>query len=271
MHISALLQALREHFKTNARMHLPWRKTRDSYQILVSEIMLQQTQVERVIPFYEHFLREFPTVGALAGASRADVLRAWQGLGYNRRAKFLYEAAQAVAHEHGGVMPGTAGELEQLPGVGPYTARAVAAFAHNSPEVFIETNIRTVFFHHCFARSRTPVSDKQLLPLVAATLEASSMHPRDFYAALMDYGSYLKHSGVRLNKKSAHHTPQSKFEGSKRQLRGAVIRTLLSRPFAAPALARTLGRQPAEVVDVLAQLEREGLVRKANRRYAVTE
>jgi len=269
--ISELLVALREHSRTNARTHLPWRNTRDPYHILVSEIMLQQTQVERMIPFYENFLREFPNVAALAGASRADVLRAWQGLGYNRRAKFLHEAAQAVMHDWGGVLPRTAGELEQLPGVGPYTARAIAAFAHNSPEVFIETNIRTVFFHHCFARSRTPVSDKQLLPLVAAALAQSSMHPRDFYAALMDYGSHLKRSGVRLNKKSAHHTPQSKFEGSGRQLRGGIIRELLVRPATPQALAKTLARTLAEVVAVLAALQKEKLVQKIGRTYSTAE
>ena len=269
--ISDLLQALREHFKTNARTYLPWRNTRDPYRVLVSEIMLQQTQVERVIPFYENFLRKFPNIAALAGASRADVLRAWQGLGYNRRAKFLHEAAQAVARDWRGVLPGTAAELERLPGVGPYTARAVAAFAHNSPEVFIETNIRTVFFHHCFARSRTPASDKQLLPLVAAALAQSEMSPRDFYAALMDYGSHLKHSGVRLNKKSTHHASQSKFEGSGRQLRGAIIRELLAKPASPQALAKILDRTLVEVATVLAALERENMVQKTGHTYSTAE
>src|SRR3989344_7710205 len=128
-----------------ARPHLPWRKTKDPYKILVSEVMLQQTQVDRVIPFYNRFVKKYPTARALARAKLRDVLKEWNGLGYNRRAKFLHEAAKQLGKSD---FPKTAEEIENLPGVGHYTARAVAAFAFNKPEVFIETNIRTVFFYH---------------------------------------------------------------------------------------------------------------------------
>ncbi len=184
--------------------------------------MLQQTQVERVIPFYANFLKQFPTAKALAKAPLSKVLVAWQGLGYNRRAKFLHEAAKVIAKSG---FPNTVEGMEALPGVGHYTARAVAAFAFNKPEVFVETNIRTVFFHHFEFKKQ--MSDAELLPYVAESLRRSKMQPRDFYAALMDYGTYLKKQGIKLNSKSKHYTKQSKFEGSARQKRAAALRDLL--------------------------------------------
>jgi len=179
--------------------------------------MLQQTQVDRVIPFYTNFLKQFPTARALAKAPLSRVLLAWQGLGYNRRGKYLHEAAKILAKE------GFTGQ--KLPGVGPYTRGAVLAFAFNKPEVFIETNIRTVFFHHFNFKKQ--MSDTELLPLVAESLRRSQMAPRDFYAAMMDYGSYLKKQGIKLNAQSKHYAKQSKFEGSVRQKRAAKLRTLL--------------------------------------------
>lgn len=185
--------------------------------------MLQQTQVDRVIPYYKNFLKQFPTARVLAMAPLSRVLLAWQGLGYNRRGKYLWEAAKTISKDGWG---------GKLPGVGPYTAAAVQAFAHNKPTVFIETNIRTVFFYHLSYTSllqNAGIDDKELLPLVAEALKKSKMQPRDFYAALMDYGSYLKKQGVRLNSKSKHYAKQSKFEGSARQKRAAKLRELLGR------------------------------------------
>ena len=213
-----LLKELKKFYKTSARAHLPWRATHDPYRILVSEVMLQQTQVERVIPYYERWMRQFPTARVLAMAPLSRVLKAWQGLGYNRRGKYLWEAAKIISEDGWG---------GKLPGVGPYTAAAVQAFAHNKPTVFIETNIRTVFFLHMEVSE--PVSDKELLPLVEAALKKSKMEPRDFYAALMDYGSHLKRQGVRLNAKSRHYKKQGKFEGSARQKRAARLRELLAK------------------------------------------
>lgn len=223
--LSPLLRDLKKFYAKDARKHLPWRKTRDPYKILVSEVMLQQTQVERVIPYYKRWVREFPTPRVLAMAPLSRVLKAWQGLGYNRRGRYLWEAAKVLKKE-GWSAP-------KLPGVGPYTKAAVEAFAHNKPTVFIETNIRTVFFHYLshsnILQNDRTISDKELLPLVEEALKRSRMEPRDFYAALMDYGSHLKRQGVRLNAKSKHYKKQSKFEGSARQKRAAKLRVLLAK------------------------------------------
>ncbi len=227
---ATLLKELRRHHATRARSHLPWRATRDPYHILISELMLQQTQVDRVVPFYNRFIQKFPTAAKLARAPLLEVLKAWQGLGYNRRAKFLHEAAKVLAKE------GFTGQ--KLPGVGPYTSGAIGAFAFNKPEVFIETNIRTVFFYH--HNTTRVTSDVQLLPLVAETLKKSKMAPREFYAALMDYGSYLKKQGIKLNSKSKHYTKQSKFEGSTRQARAAKLKKLLAKGASESTLLKAL-------------------------------
>lgn len=236
-----MLRELKSFYKKSGRGRLPWRKTRDPYKILVSELMLQQTQVARVIPKYEAFLKRFPTFSALAKAPLIDILKEWQGLGYNRRAKYLHEAAKVICSAKASfselaplsrLASGTFASqfttefLESLPGVGPYTARAVSVFAYNRPEVFIETNIRTVFTHFYFPDIEK-VSDKEILPLIERDLKKSKMEPRDFYAALMDYGSHLKASGVRINNKSKHYAKQSKFEGSARQKRAALLRDAL--------------------------------------------
>lgn len=222
---NTLINAVRSHYAAQGRAHLPWRKTRNPYRILVSEVMLQQTQVDRVIPKYALFLKTFPTVESLAKAPLLKVLSVWSGLGYNRRAKMLHEAAKAIQRQ-GGVFPQTVEDLEDLPGIGPYTARAVSIFAFNTPQVCIETNIRTVFTHFYFPKKKI-VSDKEILPRIEHDLAHSGMEPREFYAALMDYGSYLKKQGVRINNKNAQYTKQSKFEGSARQKRAAKLRALL--------------------------------------------
>lgn len=180
--------------------------------------MLQQTQVDRVIPYYERWIKKFPTAKVLAKAPLGDILKLWSGLGYNRRARYLWESAKIIA---------ATGWQDKLPGVGPYTKAAVETFAYNKPNVFVETNIRTVFFY--YDKSRRKMSDQQLMPLVAEALKKSKMQPRDFYAALMDYGSHLKKSGVRVNSRSKHYAKQGKFEGSRRQKRAATLRALLKK------------------------------------------
>lgn len=253
-----LLRELKKFYTAHGRDHLPWRKTRRVYNILVSEVMLQQTQVDRVVPLYKRFVRQFPTAKALAEAPLPVVLTAWQGLGYNRRAKFLCEAAGRLV----GTRQMSVEFLEGLPGVGPYTARAVAAFAYNRPEVFVETNIRTVFLHHLY-KGEAQVHDRELLVQVAEALKKSGMEPREFYAALMDYGAHLKRSGVRLNLRSAHYVKQKKFKGSARELRGAILRELLKGPLTLPRLAKNLSpREQEEVRCELVRLEKEGLVTK---------
>ena len=188
---------------------------------MVSEVMLQQTQVSRVIEKYKEFLKKFPTVRALAKAPLADVLKAWSGLGYNRRAKYLHDAAKEIVGIYKGNFRQT---LEHpLSGVGPYTKAAIRAFAFNEPDVLIETNIRTAYIHH-FRKGQTFVEDEDILSI--AQKAAQGQDPREWHWALMDYGACLKHSGVRNNSRSAHYTKQSKFEGSLRQVRGAILKAL---------------------------------------------
>ncbi len=271
-----LLKELKKFYKTGRR-DLPWRKTRDPYKILVSEVMLQQTQVDRVIPYYERWIKQFPTPEALAKAPLSQVLRAWQGLGYNRRGKYLWASAKILSKKSS--KPCSAGQTfsqeffaeAKLPGVGPYTKAAVQAFAYNKPAVFIETNIRTVFFYHCSFLQKTTISDKELLPLVEEALKKSKMEPRDFYAALMDYGSSLKRQGVRLNQKSKHYAKQSKFEGSTRQLRGAILRELLQGPRTLSQLTKNLSRKSEEVKRELERLRTEGLLIVRGRQVRVRD
>lgn len=186
--------------------------------------MLQQTQTYRVEPKFLQFIALFPTIEALASAPLAAVLIVWQGLGYNRRAKFLHMAAQEIVAKHGGVVPEKTEHLEQLPGIGYATACSIAAFAYKTPTVFIETNIRAVFIHFFFP-DKEGINDKQLMPLIAQAVEGED--PRQWYYALMDYGVMLKKTHKNPSRQSKHHVAQSKFEGSDRQIRGAIIRILV--------------------------------------------
>lgn len=202
---------------------MPWRRDTRPYFVLVSELMLQQTQVGRVIPKFEAFVTRFPDEQTLARASLAEVLELWQGLGYNRRARFLHEAAKMVVSEYGGTWPQLPTDLLRLPGVGKNTAGAMAAYAYNQPVLFIETNIRTVYIHHFFA-DEWDISDKRILEKLEETLDHE--HPRQFYWALMDYGSALKASGVRNIAQGKHYKKQAPLEGSVRQMRGRIIKQL---------------------------------------------
>lgn len=212
-----------EYYEANGRHNLPWRHTKDPYKILISEIMLQQTQVSRVLPKYSEFLKAFPNTKKLAEASLGDVLRVWQGLGYNRRAKFLKQAAEVVVNEHKGKWPKTYEQLRSLPGIGTYTAAAVMNFAYSVPVPLIETNVRTVYLQHFFP-DQSSVSDKDLLPIIKRTLDSS--RPREWHWALMDYGSHIKATVGNLNKQSKTYKKQSNFKTSNRYIRGAIIREL---------------------------------------------
>lgn len=202
---------------------MPWRNEVGAYEVLVSEMMLQQTQVDRVIPKYLAFLERFPTVERLAEASLAEVLPLWSGLGYNRRAKYLQQAAQQIVRDYGGRVPSERAALESLPGIGPNTAGAILAYAYNSPEVFIETNVRTVYFHHFFAE-QDKVSDAELREIVHETLPRESV--RNWYWALMDYGSWLKKQGQGSIRQSATYRRQAPLKGSLRETRGVILRVL---------------------------------------------
>jgi A/G-specific adenine glycosylase len=226
--IKAFQKLVLDYYQANGRHHLPWRTTHTTpYHILVSEIMLQQTQVERVIPKFLAFMDKFPTIEDLAQSPQSEVIKMWSGLGYNRRARFLWLAAQKIVSEHIGIVPSTLSELVALPGLGPYTSAAILAFAYGKPVTVIETNIRTVYIHHFFSTQEV-VTDSELLPYIQATVDLDN--PKQWYAALMDYGSHLKSTIGNLNKKSKTYTKQSKFIGSDRQIRGEIIRILQVKP-----------------------------------------
>jgi A/G-specific adenine glycosylase len=228
--------------------------------------MLQQTQVDRVIPYFRRFIHTFPSFKALAKAPLKDVLHVWQGLGYNRRALHLKRIAEIVTKTHSGRLPTDEKELLQLPGIGPYTAAAVRAFALNEPTVCMDTNIRSVFIHAFFPKKKK-VSDKTLLPLIERSLDTT--RPRDWYYALMDYGAHLKKTGTNPGRQSVHHKKQSAFKGSNRELRGKILKVLLTNPQTPISLAKTLGTSQEKVTSILTQLTRDGLIQKSGRRFRV--
>ncbi len=220
--------------------------------------MLQQTQAERVAGFYRPFLKTFPSFKALAQAPVREVLSAWQGLGYNRRAILLHRLAGEVMQRYRGSLPSSTEELKKLPGIGSATAGALLAFAFNRPAVFIETNIRAVFLHHFFPR-KINIDDTQLLPLISLTVDTE--RPRIWYWALMDYGVFLKKKYGNPSRRSAHHVRQAPFEGSDRQLRGRLTRLLLGRQKAGLAECRkTLSCPRERFFRIKAKLCRDGLL-----------
>ncbi len=216
---------------------MPWREDTRPYYVLVSELMLQQTQVPRVVPKFEAFIERFPDESSLARASLADVLQLWQGLGYNRRAKFLYESAKMIEQEFEGIFQSMYSDIIRLPGVGKNTAGAIMAYAFNQPALFIETNVRTVYIHHFFSEDFA-VDDKQIIALLEATIDR--VNPRRFYQNIMDYGTWLKLQGIRNTAQSKHYKKQSALRGSVREVRGAIIRTLVNGVMSESDLRRTL-------------------------------
>jgi A/G-specific adenine glycosylase len=270
--VIAFRAAILEHYLTHGR-DLPWRRTRDPYKVLVSEMMLQQTQVGRVIEKYGPFVERFGDFTALAGAPLVEVLALWKGLGYNRRALFLSKIARIVVDYHGGVLPESPQELARLPGIGPNTAGAIAAFAFNRPVVFVETNIRAVFIHRFFEGSDR-VRDDEILPLVAATLDRED--PRRWYWALMDYGAALKAQGKNPGRRSAHYVRQAPFWGSDREIRGAILGLLIRADadnggdgLTGRTIVSTLTMDAARIRKNLAALIDEGFIVKVGRHYRI--
>lgn len=222
--------------------------------------MLQQTTTARVERYYPRFLKRFPTIVSLSRAPLFAVLAAWRGLGYNRRAKYLHTLARHVVKKWKGKLPREAHELEALPGVGHYTAAAVAVFAYNRFAPVLDTNIRTVYLHHFFTTHKS-VSDKDILQLIEKT--ADKKNPRRWFSALMDYGAYLKGNGVRLNDRSAHYVRQSAFKGSLREARGKILRALTT-SHTARELSEVAGKHTKTA---LVALLRDGLIEKHGSRY----
>ena len=269
--ISLFRGIIYDYFDREGR-ELAWRpSTRNKakitpYHIVVSEIMLQQTQVPRVIVKYDEFIRAFPDFKTLAVSLLPKLLKAWQGMGYNRRALMLKKLAVEVVTKYKGKLPNDPILLEELPGIGPATAASIAAFAFNKPVVFIETNIRSVFIHFFFSNKKT-VRDDELMPLVAQALDRDN--PARWYAALMDYGTVLKKQVRNPSRKSAHYAKQSKFEGSNRQLRGKILRLLIEKKITARQLAKELGCSEEKLEAILAVLAGEGLLQKQGEYYLV--
>lgn len=201
---------------------MPWRRPDfDEYKILVSEIMLQQTQVNRVVGAFTSFTGVYPTIHDLADAPLAEVLRLWSGLGYNRRAKYLHEAAKQLKDI---ATPWSYNDLIACKGIGPNTAKAVLVYTYNLPEIFIETNIRTVVLNYFYKKSEHTISDAEITLTMASVIDTA--HPREWYWAIMDLGSYLKQTNNAQLHKAKSYKKQATFKGSLRQVRGQVIKLL---------------------------------------------
>lgn len=257
---------IRSYYKKNGR-DLSWRRTKDPYRIFVSEIMLQQTQVERVLKKYEEFLTAFPDFESLAQARLDRLLKVWSGMGYNRRSLAMKAAAEKVVNEYNGILPKAPDQLITFPGIGKATAGSIPAFAFDVPSVFVETNIRRVYIHFFF-HDDNAVHDNDILPLVEKTLDRSD--PKNWYYALMDYGVMLGRRDENQNRRSVHYARQSAFEGSKRQARGKVLKELTVKPGQSVAQIRSLLRGNGSVAsDILSQLEKEGFIRKTKGRYYI--
>ncbi len=253
---------------------LPWRppelslrpdNTLDAYAILVSEIMLQQTQVSRVVPRYRAFLARFPDIRSLAGAPLADVLTLWSGLGYNRRARYLWLAAQALADE---LQPWTHEKLVACPGIGPHTAAAILVYSYDAPLLFLETNIKTVLIHQLFS-DKEGISDQELLAALESVVPwhnrqaaGSAPSPRVFYWGMMDYGAHIKATVGNLSRRSKGYVKQSRFAGSRRAVRGQVLRLLTAGPLSRKEVRQVVTDERLD--EVVEALQKERLISVRN-------
>lgn len=260
--IKAFQKKILKYYDSKGR-ELPWRKTRNRYNIFVSEIMLQQTQVSRVIEKYKEWLKAFPTVQKLAEAKLSDVLRVWSGLGYNSRGKRLWEAAKIIVEQYKGKAPQRVEELIALPGIGPYTARSILIFADNRNIATVDTNIRRIFIHE-FKLSET-IPDKDLFMLAEKILPKGKS--RDWHNALMDYGSHIltsKETGIRPK------TQQSKFKGSRREYRAKIIKYLTQHQLISLAQAKKeFSKCSQDLKSIFEELEKEELIKKEKQSYSI--
>lgn len=273
--VDTVLRSGSEHYRD-----FTWRTNRDPYAILVSEVMLQQTQASRVVPYFDEWMSTFPDLESLADAPLQLVLSLWRGLGYNRRGLWLKQAAERTVAEHRASWSDGRAELPAdlkcllaLPGIGPSTAAGIMAFGFGLPAVYLETNVRTVFLHELYADAQG-VPDSAIVPLVERAMDEArgrGIGVAEWYYALLDHGAFLKRTVPNPSRRSAHHATQSRFEGSRRQKRAWLLRAVMDEPGLgvdeyAARLARQeedLGRQApsvADVTDIIDALTAEGLL-----------
>lgn len=247
-------------FYKQHRRNFPFRQNITPYNVLVSEIMLQQTQTGRVSQKFMNFVEKFPDFLALSKAPLEDVLKVWQGLGYNRRAIALKKISDIVINDYHGKLPDSIEILKSFPQIGHNTASSILTFAFNNPTVFIETNIRRVYIYFFF-HNKYGISDKEIIPFVKKTIDMPN--PREWYYALMDYGVILKKSYPDLNKRSVHYRKQAPFKGSNRQIRGNLLKLLIRakmlKKFEIENKFKNIS--PDKLKVILIQLEKEGFIK----------
>lgn len=266
--ITEFRKKIYDYYKQHKRP-MPWRNCDNPYYVVISELMLQQTQVPRVLQKFPEFITAFPDFSALARAPMKDVITMWQGMGYNRRAKYLKQIAEKVVGEYGSILPSDSSILETFPGIGPATAGSIAAFAYNTPTIFIETNIRRVHLHFFFPETKD-VHDKEIKQVVEQTLDRKQ--PREWYYALMDYGTMMMKSLDNPNKRSKHYSLQSRFEGSDRQIRGRVLKVLVSQQnVTKEQFLRLLHDEEERVSQILDKMEQEGMIVRDKTRYRLPD
>ncbi|MBN2156138.1 MAG: A/G-specific adenine glycosylase [Candidatus Lokiarchaeota archaeon] len=259
--IQIFQQIIWDYYNSHPR-EFPWRVTRNPYHIFISEWMLQQTQTSSVVPKYKEFISKLPTFSDLANTSMDEVVKLWQGLGYNRRAIWMKSAAESIVREYNGTLPKDPDHLEKIKGIGHATAREMVTFAYNIPTVFIETNIRRVFLH-LFFHNKNQVKDTEILSLVGQTVDITN--PREWYYALMDYGVMLKKTlQPDPNRRSYHYKKQPKFEGSNRELRGKILRLKITNPEITNITISQKLKSPLEKInELVTKMEEEGFFEKS--------
>lgn len=260
---TAFKKTVWDHYSKHKRP-MPWRDDLSPYSIFLSEVMLQQTQVSRVLVKYPSFISIFPTFSALAAADTQTLLVAWQGMGYNRRALYLRDAARIVMETYKGILPQDIVLLDGLPGIGHATACSIAAFAYNTPVSFIETNIRRVYIHHFF-KDKKQVDDTDILRLVSETV--SRLKAREWYWALMDYGAYLAKIEDNPNRRSKQYVKQKKFHGSVREVRGGILKYLLQGKQSLQQLKKFYSDE--RLFTALEQLKKEGFIIEEGGHYSI--
>ncbi|MFX1392605.1 MAG: A/G-specific adenine glycosylase [Promethearchaeota archaeon] len=266
--IKLFQEIIYSYFKNNGR-EFPFRENITPYNVVVSEMMLQQTQTSRVSEKFLKFIKEFPDFQTLSTAQLENILKAWQGLGYNRRAIALKKIAEKIINEYNGKLPESIEILKTFPQIGHNTASSILTFAFNKPTIFLETNIRCVYFYFFFPNKRN-IDDKQVLPLLEKTIDKEN--PRKWYYALMDYGVMLKKKFPDLNKQSAHYRKQTSFKGSNRELRGRILKILLKeKTITKTALLERLKISLKKLENILTQLEKEEFVTREDQRILISE